>query len=55
MDRMGQPRLYGGIAPGDRKRQQTRPGAVWLITDEDDKPLGYFEIGDRAAQAVIPR
>ncbi len=54
MDQTGHPRLYGGIAPRDRKRQQTRPGAVWLITDENDQPLGYFEIGDRAAQAVVP-
>lgn len=55
MDRTGQPRLYGGIPVGDRKRQQTRPGAVWLITDEKDQPLGYFEIGDRAARAVVPK
>jgi len=51
----GKPKPYGGIEPGKRKRQQTRPGAVWLVTDESDKPLGYFTVGDRAARAEIPR
>lgn len=55
MDRSGKPRPYGGIEAGKRKRQQTRPGAVWLITDPEDKPLGYFVVGDRKAQAQIPR
>lgn len=54
MDRSGQSRSYGGIDPGQRKRQQTRPGAVWLITDPDGKPLGHFVVGDRQAQAQIP-
>jgi arylsulfatase A-like enzyme len=54
VDRKGQSKLYGTIAPGKRKRQNTRPGAVWLITDSVDKPLGHFTIGDRRAQAVIP-
>jgi arylsulfatase A-like enzyme len=51
----GKPKPYGGIAAGKRKRQQTRPGAVWLITDESDKPLGHFTVGDRTARAEIPR
>jgi hypothetical protein len=51
----GKPKPYGGIEPGKRKRQQTRPGAVWLVTDESDKPLGYFTVGDRTARAEIPR
>jgi arylsulfatase A-like enzyme len=50
----GNPKPYGGLEQGKRKRQQTRPGAVWFITDSKDKPLGYFRIGDRAARAVIP-
>ena len=54
LDREGNPRTYGEILPGDRRRQQTRPGATWLITDAAGKPLGYFLIGDRAARAVIP-
>ena len=54
IDRSGKPRSYGGIEVGKRKRQQTRPGAVWLITDEANKPLGYFTVGDRTARAEIP-
>ncbi len=53
MDRQGQPKPYGVIAAGKRKRQNTRPGAVWLVTDSTDKPLGHFRVGDRSAQAVI--
>ena len=50
----GKPKPYGEIAAGNRKRQQTRPGAVWQIAGESDQPLGYFVVGDRTAQAVIP-
>ncbi len=55
MDRQGEPKPYGVIAPRKRKRQNTRPGAVWLITDSTDKPLGYFVIDDRSAQGIIPK
>ena len=55
IDRQGQPKLYGSIEPGKRKRQQTRPGAVWLITDQADQPLGHFRVDDRKAQAIIPK
>ena len=54
IDRKGNPKLYGSIEAGKRKRQRTRPGAVWLITDDSDQPLGHFIIDDRPAQAVIP-
>lgn len=54
MDRQGKPRPYGAIPAGKHKRQNTRPGAVWLITDPTGMPLGYFVIGDRNAQAVVP-
>lgn len=53
MDTQGQPKPYGSIAAGKRKRQSTRPGAVWLITDDADKPLGHFVVDDRTAQAII--
>ncbi|MCA9138129.1 MAG: sulfatase-like hydrolase/transferase [Planctomycetales bacterium] len=55
MDRAGKPKPYGTLESGWRKPQQTRPGAVWLITDKDEKPLGHFIIGDRAALAIVPR
>ncbi len=54
MDLNGAPKPYGGIEPGGKKRQQTRPGAVWLITDERDRPLGHFPVGDRKSRAVVP-
>ncbi len=56
IDREGKPKSYGTIAAGKRQSQQTRPGAVWLVSSVGDsaKPLGYFEIGDRTAEAVIP-
>jgi hypothetical protein len=55
MDQQQQPKLYGEIETGKTGAQKTRPGAVWLITDADDKALGYFEIGDRAAKAIVPK
>ncbi len=54
MDREGKPKPYGPIAAGKRKRQRTRPGAVWLITDAAGQPLGHFVVGDRTARAMIP-
>ncbi len=55
MDRKGGTKSYGEIAPMQRKRQQTRPGAVWMIRDSKTKEsLGYFRVGDRTAQALIP-
>lgn len=56
IDRTGQPKSYGVIAPGNRQSQQTRPGAVWMIQSQDTRqPLGHFIVGDRSAQAVIPQ
>ena len=56
IDRNGAPKSYGRIASGGQKRQQTRPGAVWMIQDvESQRPLGHFEIGDRTARAIVPR
>ena len=58
VDREGGRKRYALIAPGKYYRQQTRPGAVWMITraESNDSPaIGYFEVGDRAARAVIPK
>ncbi len=55
MDRKGGTKSYGEISPMQRKQQQTRPGAVWMIRDSKTKEsLGYFRVGDRTAQALIP-
>lgn len=51
----GQFKSYGLIASGDRMTQKTRPGAVWLVQDpKTSQPLGYFVVGDRTAEALIP-
>ncbi len=51
----GQSKSYGLIDSGKTISQQTRPGAVWAVAKpNDDQKLGYFVIGDRTAQAVIP-
>jgi len=55
MDKKGNRKPYGTLESGWRKPYQTRPGAVWLITDINGMPLGHFIVGDRAAKAVIPK
>lgn len=54
MDRRGRPKLYAEIPPGKSRRQRTRPGAVWRITDAASKPLGHFRVGDRTSRAIVP-
>ena len=47
---------YRLIDSGQQFAQQTRPGAVWMIseTKEDGgESLGYFKVGDRSARALI--
>ncbi len=58
MDRTGGHKPYALIVPGAQYAQQTRPGAVWMIAEAEGKSgrsLGYFEVGDRAARAVVPK
>ncbi|MBT5927737.1 MAG: sulfatase-like hydrolase/transferase, partial [Verrucomicrobia bacterium] len=55
MDTEGGQKSYGLIEPGEQKRQQTRPGAVWMIQDPvKNQSLGHFEIGDRSTRAIVP-
>ena len=54
MNRKGEPKSYGTLEAGWRKPYQTRPGAVWFFADSDGNPLGYFVVGDRTAQAIVP-
>lgn len=53
VSRQGEWKHYAKIAPTKFQRQSTRPGAVWLVTDQNESPLGYFKVGDRTARAVI--
>jgi hypothetical protein len=50
----GELKFYATLKPGASREQNTYSEAVWLITDANDDPLGYFEIGSERALAVIP-
>jgi hypothetical protein len=54
MDRQAKPKFYAELNSAKPHPQQTRPGAVWMISDASDKPLGFFRVDDRTARAVIP-
>ena len=55
IDYGGKPKLYGVIEPGDQRRQSTYEGAVWMLANQRDKPLGYFVTGREFARAIIPK
>jgi len=55
MEYTGGRRLYGEIAPNGTRKQNTYSQAVWLVTDEKDKPLGYFVTTQKIAKAIIPK
>ncbi|MCA9072856.1 MAG: hypothetical protein KDA84_28230, partial [Planctomycetaceae bacterium] len=54
MNREGRPKFYADISSGKNYRQQTRPGAVWLIRDSSEKDIGHFRVDDRTSKAIIP-
>jgi hypothetical protein len=51
----GNLRHYHDLNPGETKRQNTYADNTWVITDENDKPLGHFIVGSDVALAVIPK
>ena len=55
IDYSGSRKLYGEIAKGGERQQNTYSDAVWLVTDEKDKPIGYFVAGTKMALAIIPK
>ena len=55
VDYGGSLKLYGEIDKGADRQQNTYSDAVWLVTDEKDKPLGYFVSVQKTALAVIPK
>ncbi len=55
IDYGGSRKLYGEIAKGGERQQNTYSDAVWLVTDEKDKPLGHFVSGIKTALAIIPK
>ena len=48
-------RFYGELKPGGIRKQNTYSNAPWVITDEKDKPLGYFRTTQKRGNAVIPK
>lgn len=55
IDYGGSKKLYGEIVKGQERKQNTYSDAVWLITDDKEKPLGYFVAGTEEAVAIIPK
>jgi len=55
IDYGGARKLYGEIAKDGERQQNTYSDAVWLVTDEKDKPLGYFVATTKMAKAIIPK
>ncbi|MEK6235413.1 MAG: glycoside hydrolase family 127 protein, partial [Planctomycetales bacterium] len=51
----GEQANYGELAPGGTREQTTYSNSTWMITDENDKPLGHFISGIYTAHAVIPK
>ncbi|MCF7708101.1 MAG: prolyl oligopeptidase family serine peptidase [Verrucomicrobia bacterium] len=49
----GQRRSYGSIPPGDRRRQHTFEGHVWLVTEPEGEPLAVFKAVEDERTAVI--
>ncbi len=50
----GSHKLIGEIAAGERMRERTSPGEVWLVTDLSERPIGHVVVDDRSARAMIP-
>ncbi|MFT5412423.1 MAG: hypothetical protein ACI9NC_005170, partial [Verrucomicrobiales bacterium] len=53
-DLKGKPVSYGMIGPGEKRKQQTRPGAVWQLKIEGEgEARGHAVVGDRAARVIV--
>ena len=50
----GKLKVYGELAAGGTRRQNSYENNTWLILDMKDSPLGYFICGDERSLAVIP-
>ncbi len=51
----GKLKLYGEIAPGGTREQNTFSTASWLVTDMEDTYLGYFRTSSKVGKALIPK
>lgn len=50
----GQLRQYAELAAGETREQNSYSKNIWLITDLNDQPLGYFMVLEDESRAVIP-
>ncbi len=48
-------KFYRELKPGESHQQNTFSKAYWLITDQNEKPLGYFKTTNKIGIAVIPK
>ena len=46
--------LYGELAPGATREQNSYARNTWLVTDDKDRPLGFFIVGEEISRAIIP-
>ena len=51
----GELQLYAELRAGTTRQQNSYARNTWLVTDEKDRPLGYFVIGTEVSRAVIPK
>jgi arylsulfatase A-like enzyme len=49
----GQRQRFAEVAPNANYDQNIRKGAVWLVTDESDMPVGYFVGTGAPSRAII--
>ena len=47
-------KLYAELRPGAKRQQNSYSKHTWLVTDENDTPLGYFMVAEEVCRAVIP-
>ena len=47
-------KLYAELQPSAARQQNSYSKHTWLITDENDTPLGYFIVAEDVCRAVIP-
>ena len=50
----GELKLYGELAPGGKRTQNSYANNTWLITDTEDQAIGYFICTPERAKAIIP-
>ena len=51
----GKLKIYGEIAPGGTREQNTFSTASWLVTDIEGTYLGYFRTSTKVGKALIPK